>query len=207
MADEINYLRPRTGDAGEPIDYVRSPYPREPNPSWLPDLDGAIMRQRVNATQTPKDWLLDRHGVLMSKFMEEALGPALMAMRSPKGAMMGRDAVMANRLEKRLDRMENTNSPSWDRGITGGDPRRQRGGVPYNNSSTGIAAKAPSEAMWNAVQPLPYPPRPQQGRNANGSTQSFEAMLEMFRKDNPRAAAEVVKEIRNGFTVIPGGKR
>ena len=76
------------------------------------------LRQRTDdviATQGPlfKDWLTN------------SLMYGLMALpgRSARGARIGNDNVWAAQVERKLNRMENTPNPSWDRGVTGGtDP-------------------------------------------------------------------------------------
>jgi hypothetical protein len=88
---------------------------------------------------------------LMARFLLNALG-APMALRSGRGAQIGRDNVMAGKLERRLDRMEDGPNPSSDRGITGG---RLPDGAPHTDSSAGLS-------IWNrpgtreASQPKQY---------------------------------------------------
>lgn len=83
---------------------------------------------------------------LMTDFLVNALTHAPMALRSGRGAAIGRDNAMAGRLERRLGRMER-GTLSDDRGITGGRPDLARrsgdrgdwGGYGYWNSSAGLA--------------------------------------------------------------------
>ena len=127
-------------------------------------------------------WLRPHLNPTLADFLAQALhyGSMLPLGASPRGAGMGRDAVMANRLERRMDRMENTDNPSWDMGATGGAPKVLSDGTIYFplNSAARMATEQPS--IRSASEGAPYYPA-RQDRHA------------------------AVNDAR--FGVIPGGKK
>ena len=66
----------------------------------LPDIDWAARRQATFNAQSPKDRWLDDHNRNMKNFLASALQYAPMALGSRSGAGIGRDAVMAARLDR-----------------------------------------------------------------------------------------------------------
>ena len=131
MADEINYLRPRN----DPYGYGNPEQTRTDAHNMLSEKPGS-------------GWLLPYLDPRLAEILAQTIhyGSMLPIGSSPRGAAKGRDAVMANRLERRMDRMEGTDNPSWDMGATGGAPKQLSDGTIYfpMNSAARMAMDQPS---------------------------------------------------------------
>lgn len=129
----------------------------------LPGVSGDFTTQNVLAGMDARQASQDDQG--RNALMRILL--TLGGLRSSAATGTMRDSIKARDLERRLDAMEATGKPSWDRGITGGGPRVQ-GGVPrsaddlanfrrpYEDPYRGYGVSVtPREGVHSASNPSP----------------------------------------------------